>query len=360
MRILYASDMHGNFDKLETFCQHAEQSKPDLIVLAGDLSDVAYKDQGLIQQHMELSEILFQYALQYEPGMKRLKPHEFRRVLPIVAEKIYEKPMNKSLEQLAEKYLKILDFFDGNMNIRYDLIGSMMKKHGLEFKTYPGNHDKDLQRTSLKDSNAHKRTLNLDGLLISFFGSANEIRYGDIVLMGTPAELTMPFAEYLNQEGKLVSEVFNFLNKEKPDVAFTHAPPKGCRDFMIHPKTKQPVSKGSPGLERYVHQGDTRLLCCGHMHESVGAEKIDSEKGPVVVFNAGSLSDGFFGELVIDEGSKKMDKVSLYKIKNRLILPPGMTGSADGGEACKIITYFLTPENELKKMKIDLEEKYDY
>lgn len=116
---------------------------------------------------------------------------------------------------------------------------------------------------------------------------------------------------------------------------------------------------GSPGLLRYLQQGFTKVLCCGHIHESVGVEKIESNNGQVVIFNAGSLKQGYFGEISIDE-NKNLEKIALYRIKGKLILPGHLEETLDVSNVRLIMQYFITPNNELKKMKIDLEDSYEY
>lgn len=389
MKILYASDMHADFDKLEIFCEYAKKSDPDLIMASGDIQDIAYNDKMLSKRHHILSKILFDYMIRTESGLKRLTPYEVTRALPIIAEKIYEKPSDKNLEELAEEYLKSLDFFEGNMDLRYDLAKSILDKTGLEYKALPGNHDKDLQMTCLKETDMHKKTLEKNGIIISCFGGANDFQYGDVVPFGIPVELTIPFNEYTNSEGKIVSEIFNFLIREKPDIAFTHIPPRGIRDLAVNPvirhsrddniirllrqggpalldyvikngNSKEYLKRGgSLGLEKYLQQGFTKIVCCGHIHESIGAEKIDTDKGPVIIFNAGSLKEGYFSEVSIDEDTKKLDKISLYKIKGKLLLLSDLEEKLDIDNVNLIMQYFLSG-NELKKLKIDLEDKYDY
>lgn len=235
MKILYATDVHAGFDKLEILCEYAKKSNPDLLVISGDLADVAFNYAKLFERHKMLTKIVWEYMIRNEPGLKKLTPYEVTRALPIVAEKAYENPQSKDLEQIVEHYLNSLDFFEGNLDLQYDLVKTILEKQGLEYNLIPGNHDKDLQATILRDHDMHKKTLEKDDLLISFFGGANDIQYGDVVPFGTPAELTIPFNEYVNQEGKLVSEIFNFLIKEKPDIAFTHIPPVNVRDLAVYP-----------------------------------------------------------------------------------------------------------------------------
>jgi len=391
MKILYATDIHAGFDKLGILCEYAKKSNPDLLVVSGDLADVAFNDAKLFERHSILTKIVWEYMIRSEPGLKRLTPYEATRALPIVAEKIYENPQSEDLEKIVEHYLNSLDFFEGNMDLQYDLVKTILEKQGLDYHLIPGNHDKDLQATVLKDRDMHKKTLEKNGLTLSFFGGANDIQYGDVVPFGTPAELTMPFNEYVNREGKLVSEIFNFLIKEKPDIAFTHIPPVNIRDLAVHPgiihlgdeKVKhlfrqggpallgyvqrsgsQELTKflkkgGSPGLLKYLQQGFTKVLCCGHIHESVGVEKIDANNGSVVIFNAGSLKQGYFGEISIDE-NKSLEKIALYRIKGKLILPGNLEETLDASNVNLIMQYFITPENELKKMKTDFEDPYEY
>lgn len=392
MKILYISDVHDRFDYLKILSNYAKTSKPDIIQVSGDIADIAFKEPKRFENHTGMAQMIWQYMLQHEPGLKRLTPYEARRAIPIVAEKLYENPPNKDLEELAESYLRSLDFYEGNLDMRYELLKSMMEETGLEYTVIPGNHDKDLQLSCLKEKDIHKKTIEKNGIRIAGIGGANDIQYGDITPFGTPPEITIPFNEYPNSQGQILSEIFNFLTKEKPDIAFTHIPPRNIRDLAVHPMIRRTNDKtvirlmrqggpalmayiqqsnnpelmkflkngGSVGLEEYAKQGHTKLICSGHIHESVGAEKIDTGNGPVIVFNGGSLNEGYFGEIQIDDETKNMDKISLYRIKKRLILPSYLEETMDTGNIVLLMEYFLTPGKELKKIKTDLEEPYNY
>ena len=422
MKILYASDIHAGFEMLDIFTQYAKKTKPDLIEISGDLVNFSLLKQtskGLEplsnayhpQIHEALFNILMNYAQENEPGLKRLKPYEIPRAIPIIAEKIYENLPDKNLEalmdriglekelgseKLVEEYLNSLDFAEGNMDIQYDLLKTILDQTGIEYQVIPGNYDKDLQLTSLKESDLHNKVLEKDNIRIAGFGGANDFQHGDITFPGIPVELTIPFNEYPNQAGQTMSDIFNFLIKEKPDIAFTHMPPREIRDSIVDSNTKQMLLKsnpklsqhlnkggpaalelilksenqdlikllrkvGSPGLTQYLMQGHTPILCCGHVHEAVGVEKISlNDDNHIVVFNGGSLKEGYFGEIHIDEETKKLDKISLYQIKGKLILPEDVKENLDVNNVSLLAEYFLTKDGQLKKIKIDLNDEHDY
>jgi len=360
MKIVYISDVHSDFDKFGIAMEYAKKVKPDLIQISGDIIDFSLRNPKRFQKHTQLAQALMLYAQNNEPGLRRLTPYEIPRALPIIAEKIYENPPNENLEGLVKAYLTSLDFAEGNMDIQYDLLKDIADKTGIDYNVLAGNYDKDLQLSSLREKDLHKKTIERNGIIISGFGGANDFQRGNVVPFGIPPELTIPFNEYPNRAGQTISEIFNFLTEEKPDVAFTHAPPKGFRDLMKDPQTGQLVEKGSPGLTKYLQQGDTKILCCGHMHESVGVKKMITDKGPVIIFNGGSLRDGYFGEIIIDDKTKKMDKISLYQIKGKLILLSDLEQNLDVDNVKLLMEYVLTPDGELKKLKIDLNDKHDY
>ena len=117
---------------------------------------------------------------------------------------------------------------------------------------------------------------------------------------------------------------------------------------------------GGPGLTQYLIQGHTKLICCGHIHESVGVDKMKIEDEQVLVFNGGSLGDGYFGEIHIDDETKKIDKIELYQIKEKLLLPGDLKETMTADNITMLMKYFLTPEGKLKKMKVDFTDDFDY
>lgn len=370
MKILYVSDIHASVDNLNIFAEYAKKTKPDMMIIAGDLVNFGLSNGTTLEPiceeyhpalHQELFNILANYAQHNEPGLKRLNNmSDFVRTIPIIAEKIYQAQPNNQLEVLVEKYLSILDFAEGNMDIQYDLFKDILDRTGIEYYSLPGNYDKDLQETKLKENDLHKKTITKDGLKISGFGGANDLEGGEIIAR-TPLELTVQYKEYYNPAGKLVSEAFNFLIKEKPDIAFTHIPPRGIRDFIKHPKTGELIGKGSPGLTQYITQGHTNLLCCGHMHGAVGLDKIDTEnEGSALVFNGGTLKQGYFAEISINDKTKKCDKIDLYQIKGKLLLSEDFKENLDINNVKLLMQYLITNKGELKKIKLDFTDKNEY
>ncbi len=399
MKILYVTDLHNEFDKFRIILEYAQKSRPDLLVTSGDLIDFAFMkyEKGRMtplsrlypfEAHQQMAEILMQYTQQTEPRLVKLSPLERIRTLPIVAEKIIDNPLEgipEGLEELAERYLSSLDWAEGNMDIQYDLLQSLLKESGIKSKVIPGNYDKDLQETSLSEEDLHKKVMEHKNIKIAGFGGANDFLYGDIIPPGIPVEITIPFNEYKDPLGRTISEIFNYMIKEKPDIAFTHIPPKGLTDFVFDnshlqilinkgilskhssqeeiqhaledPNIRSMFEKGSPGLRSYIEQGHTKLLCCGHIHGGVGVQKIDTQKGPVLIFNGGSLKKGYFGEITLNDETGEVEKIELYQIKSKLIAlsDEDFNPKLDVDNIQLLMQYFLDEEGELKKIKLNFD-----
>ncbi|MBU4501536.1 MAG: hypothetical protein KKA79_03015 [Nanoarchaeota archaeon] len=406
MKILYISDVHAAVDNLNIVMEYTKENTPDMAVVSGDLVDFGFLKKGIgihpetnqrilvrdipiyepytLEKYQNLFGFLFDYAQRHEEGMQRLSNiYDMTRAVYIVAEKISQNPPEElseddieqlkefkldrefdNIEDIVDYYLSIVDFAEGNMDIQYDCIKDILDRSGVNYHVLPGNYDKDIQETSLKDKDIHRKTLDKDGLIISCFGGANDFERGDIAIEGIPLEITVPFKEYVSRMRTTISEVFNFLIEEKPDIAFTHIPPRGNemdiglakRDPpMQHPQTKQAMFKGSPGLTAYVKQGFTKLICCGHMHGGVGASNVKTEDGLAVVLNAGSLDHGYFTEINIDDETKEVDSINLYQIKPKIIQTDN---SIDWKEELDInnvellIKYVIRPDGNLERIKL--------
>ncbi|MBL7101119.1 MAG: hypothetical protein ISS23_04150, partial [Nanoarchaeota archaeon] len=69
---------------------------------------------------------------------------------------------------------------------------------------------------------------------------------------------------------------------------------------------------------------------------------------------------GHFGEIYINDETKELDKILLYKIKGKLFLPSDLKENLDIDNVSLLMEYFLTKDGELKKLKIDLNDEHDY
>lgn len=361
MKILYVSDVHEEYEKLKKVEEFRKDTNPDLVMLSGDFLDI-----GVNSEYFDVLRSNIAYYLQRNFKEDDFPyPEQYLRALPHIAEYMKDdKEGTRNTRWLAQEYLEVLDKIEEAFKKKYKDLTKIVES---EFLMLPGNYDIDLDKIN-KKRNFHKKVRNIKGFKIAGYGSANDPWLGTaIVPLGIPHELTIPFFEQTDGQGKLVkSEAKKFFEQKKPDIAFTYMPPRGLRDLMMSPlqikelvkkniiippeiilqergvasdqkdyyyflkneilfnhhgeMLKRHIQKGSPGLREYLEQGFTKLLCCGHVHECVGVEKLNTEKGQVVVFNGGSLIDGYFSEIFLNDENKKLESITLYQLKEEEII----------------------------------------
>ncbi len=325
MKILYLTDIHGSFDELGLVSSFAKDINVDLTIASGDLIETAFVDEEDMKAYKKLASKLWS-ILKNQPFLSRISPFEATRCMPVFAQKLLDAE-DPELKKLADYYLRALSIANDAMDLQYTLI-----KKALEGKApylcIPGNYDKYLENTVLRESDLHKKSVDIKGVKISAYGSANDIRFGDLIpftklpiseetLPTIPVELTVPFNEYVLGK-RLVSEPYEFLSEEKPDLVFTHIPARGLLD-----KLKDGENVGSPGIARYLMENKPLLICSGHVHESKGIARISKENNKTrIAFNPGSFARGGtadygnFAVVEIDEDKKSLEAILLYKLIN--------------------------------------------
>lgn len=325
MKILYLTDIHGSFDELELISSFAKDINVDLTIASGDLIETAFVDEDDMKAYKKLAGKMWS-ILKNQPFLSRVSPFEATRCMPVFAQKLLDAE-NPELKKLADYYLRALSIANDAMDLQYALI-----KKALEGKTpylcVPGNYDKYLENTVLSENDLHEKSIDVKGVKISAYGSASDIRFGDLIpftklpiseetLPEIPVELTVPFNEYILGK-RLVSEPYEFLSGENPDLVFTHMPARGLLD-----KLKNGENVGSPGIARYLMENEPLVICSGHVHESKGIARISKENSKTrVALNPGNFAQekdsdyGNFAVIEIDENKKSLEAILSYKITN--------------------------------------------
>lgn len=399
MKILYVSDVHEEYGKLNKVEEFRKDSNPDIFMISGDILDRGTGDE-MLNRYFNSLRAEIAYYLQRNFGIEDFAyPEQYLRSLPDIARWMKDdKDGLKRTKRLAESYLKVLDKIEGELKKKYKKLTKIVSP---EFLILPGNYDLDMDKVN-KKRNLHKRVKNIKGFKIAGYGSANNPWLNEdaksikedlkkalfyevnpslwlahaimasqaIIPFDIPGELTVPFFEQTDEKGRVVkSEAKRFFEQRKPDIAFTHMPPRGLRDIVMRPEElsemikkgilinpddilqdkgiasdkrdyysylkneilfspngeflKRQLQQGSLGLREYLEQGFTKLLCCGHVHECIGVESLHTEKGVARVFNGGSLVDGYFSEITLNDKTKDLESIIIYQLteKEGLIIP---------------------------------------
>jgi Icc-related predicted phosphoesterase len=138
---------------------------------------------------------------------------------------------------------------------------SIFATTGARFAWVPGNHDPSGLKAR---DNCDRRLLSVSGLRLFGIGGAGPDRFG---------------FRYEWSEAEI-----GVLHPAPHDVLLTHAPPLDTRLDRL--STGRHV--GSQAV-RDIAVSCSRVLVCGHIHESAGVDRI----GNLLMLNAGSLGDPF-------------------------------------------------------------------
>lgn len=327
MKILAVSDIHigrekENIDYARAFARYAESSKPDLIIIAGDIAEYSYDTERQMKEYIVNAQKMLAIT---ESELHRRRRHKAIELTPyetvcasaIVAEEILRKPFPEDWKETARAHLNSIREAEWVMNNYYAVFEHMFRAVKDKIIAVPGNHDVNLEDTILRELNIHKKAVQRQGFKIYGYGGA-AFRNGSPLFSRIPSEITTPFNEYVEQkaneatgilEGRLVSEPQRLLEKEQPDIAVLHTPPFGVLDMPVHLKDeKMPEEQkhlGSPGVTEYAKGGRTKLILCGHVHSSPGIARIPADD-LVAVVNLGCLGKtesegGSFAEIEMDE-----------------------------------------------------------
>jgi len=200
-----ASDIHDDVDALKIFVDYAAAQQADGIWLIGDLQLRPYS-KGSLDDYINTGD----------------------------KEKFID-----------EKRLHSRDIL-GQMK---EILASSEVQHYL----IPGNYDGNLDVTAIfGEKNLHLQTTMIDGVKIVGYGGANELSRHVMILehLGEMAEFD-PKAMYA------------LLEKEKPQIVFSHTPPQGMCDNMF-----DGTNPGIKELREYIEKYHPKLVISGHIHEA--------------------------------------------------------------------------------------------
>lgn len=302
MRIIYLTDIHDAFSNVEKVLQ---QTQADLYLIAGDLAYNLFPTYASAWSFIELQEYFGKIKKTSSPALNLYK----------IAQDIIRKDKETSDEnrQKAVDYIMMSDDVKRRLRNKYEKLAAIFRKFsGKRIAVIPGNYDLDLDLTALAEWNLHLDSIVCDGLKIAGYGGAN------VETPGVPDHLSVPFREFF-QEGRLVSEPYDFFCLEKPDILLTHQPPFGLMDIL-----SRHGNVGSVGIRNYIDESAPKAVLCGHLHEAWGCRY---QKGTFVLnpSNFGRFVEvkrvkkgGYFFDVIIDEGGLQV--ATLRKLEGRHIL----------------------------------------
>ena len=310
MKIIYAADIHGAFEKVKTLLY---ETVADVYVISGDLIDIPFYSMETAIRYHEIQ--TYFHGLRGQAGKTGMTIEDFVDELlevPDIAEEIqrrgtlYQQYTIRARRVMQQKY-KVLE------NI-------VALKQKSRLFCLPGNYDMDLKYTSLHEHDLHLHWYQLDTLRIAGYGGA------DVWTAGIPERYIVKYGAGIGVDEKH-NEMYRFFKAVKPDIVVTHQPPYGIHDGV--PSTGP---SGSPTLRNFCENNPVILALSGHIHAACGFQAAEntvflnpSNFGEVTEITAEVYEGGFFYSIEIERNRvvkvilKKLVEQRIYDIAEHLV-----------------------------------------
>ncbi|WP_294970361.1 metallophosphoesterase [uncultured Methanosphaera sp.] len=167
--------------------------------------------------------------------------------------------------------------------------------HALQGNCDPKNANELLDKSNI--INIHDNTSNIGDIELVGFGGSNPTPFD------TPNEFS---DEILYNE---LSKYKDVLCSDSYTILVTHAPPLNTNADKI----ESGAHVGSEGIRKIIEETQPTLNVCGHVHESIGQDKI----GDTVVVNPGDAANGHacLLELTDEDIKNKNVNIKIFTIQ---------------------------------------------
>lgn len=270
MRIIYLTDIHGDFERIKNLLS---ETVAQLYIISGDLIDIPFYNMETSIRYHELQSYFY--------GL-RMKFSEEGKLLEDFVDQLLESPdVTEEIEEKGNKYLQYTIRARRVMQQKYKLLKNIISmKKKSRVLCLPGNYDMDLKYTALHDNDLHMHWYKLDELRICGYGGA------EVWTPGIPERYIVRYQAGMNTYGKRngkKNEMYPFFRVVKPNIIVAHQPAYGVLD-----NTTAGGAFGSPVLRSYCDDNPVMLCLTGHAHDSWG-----------VAFHEGTLylNPSNFGEV---------------------------------------------------------------
>lgn len=160
--------------------------------------------------------------------------------------------------------------------------------HALFGNCDPINSSELIEKSNA--TNIHDNTSNIGDINIVGFGGSNP----------TPFDTPNEFSDEILYDS--LSKYSDILSSDSFTILVTHAPPLDTNADKIG----SGVHVGSSGVRKIIEETQPTLNLCGHVHESVGEDKI----GETIVINPGDASTGHACIIELKDDDIKNKKVN--------------------------------------------------
>jgi uncharacterized protein len=297
MKLIYAADIHGAFEKVKTLLY---ETVADAYVISGDLIDIPFYSMETAIRYHEIQ--TYFHGLRGKMGKSEMVIEDF------VDELLDVPDIPEEMQRQGTTYQEYTIRARRVMQQKYKVLENIISlKPNSRVLCLPGNYDMDLRYTSLHEQDLHLHWYQVDDLRIAGYGGA------DVWTGGIPERYIVKYRSGIGVDDKH-NEMYRFFKAVKPDIIVTHQPPYG-----IHDGVSSTGPSGSPGLRAFCDSNPVLLVLSGHIHASWGFRAADhviflnpSNFGEVTDITAQVYEGGFFYAIEIE--NRQVVKVIFKKL----------------------------------------------
>jgi Icc-related predicted phosphoesterase len=299
MRIIYAADIHGAFDRVKLLLS---ETVADVYIIAGDLIDIPFYNMSTAITYHELQS--------YFHGLRVRMNKESITIEDFVDELLDRPDTTTEVEEHGTKYQQYTIRARRVLQQKYKVLENILAtKQQSRIFALPGNYDMDLKYTSLHERDLHLHWHNIGEMKIAGYGGA------DIWTPGIPERYVVRYQGTLPFENG-ANEMYNFFKAVKPNIVVTHQPAHG-----VHDRVNQFGTSGSPALRHYCDNHPVLMCLTGHIHMDWGFQISEntiylnpSNFGEVTTLTGGVAEGGFFYTIELDEEAGDVRKIIFKKL----------------------------------------------
>ena len=290
MKIIYAADIHGAFDRVKLLLS---ETVADVYIIAGDLIDIPFYNMNTAINYHELQSFFH--------GLRIRMNRESMTIEDFVDEMLDMPGLSAEVEEDGTKYQQYTIRARRVLQQKYKVLENIFStKQQSRIFALPGNYDMDLKYTALHERDLHLHWHSIRELRIAGYGGA------DIWTPGIPERYVVRYQGNRPYAGG-ENEMYNFFKAVKPDIIVTHQPAHG-----VHDRVTQFGTSGSPALRHYCDNNPVLMCLTGHIHMDWGFQISEntvylnpSNFGEVTTLTGGVAEGGFFYSLEMDDGQVK-------------------------------------------------------
>lgn len=285
MRIIFATDVHGYFERVKILL---EQAEADLYIIAGDLIDIPFYTMNTAMNYHELQTFF--------NSLRRRMNREDLYIEDFIDSLLDSTEITEEVRAKGKKYQEYTDRARRVMRQKYRVLENMISvTQGSKVYCLPGNYDMNLKFTALHGRDLHLHAYDIGGLRIAGYGGA------DLWTPGVPEKYVVRHNAGIGVDVEK-NEMYQFFRTNMPDILVVHQPAHGIRDRITTYGTS-----GSPSLRAYGDRHDVLMCLFGHVHNEWGIQESQgtvymnpSILGEVTEISGRVAEGGFFYQIELE------------------------------------------------------------